>query len=125
MPRDQRDLLQVLKAELEFLEKGGYASQQVASWRAPFIFEDSPSCFGHIAGPEHSCSDCVLINLVPAKSRTECVPCRHIPITTDGATIDSLYRSGTQRELEWALDKWLRSKIKELEQERTRTAKAS
>ena len=125
MPRDQRDLLQVLKSELDFLEKGGYASPQVSSWRAPFIFEDSPSCFGHVVGPQHSCTDCVLINLVPPQSRAECVPCRHIPITPEGATIDSLYRSGTQRELEWALDKWLRFKIKELEGDQAQRAKAS
>lgn len=116
MSCDQRDLLQVLKAELEFLEKGGYATRQAISWRAPFIFEDSPSCFGRIAGNEpHSCKDCVLIDLVPAAARGESVPCRHIPITPDGATIESFYRSGTQQELEWAFDKWLRARIKDLE----------
>ena len=47
MPNDDRDLLTVLKAELEFLEKGGYRHSPHARWRPQFIFEDSPTCMNY------------------------------------------------------------------------------
>ena len=47
MANDDRDLLTVLKAELAFLEKGGYRHSPSARWRPQFIFEDSPTCMNH------------------------------------------------------------------------------
>ena len=44
MTKDKRDLLDVLKAELQFLEKGGYRHTARAEWRPQFIFQDSPTC---------------------------------------------------------------------------------
>ncbi len=44
MPKDDRNLLDVLKFELEFLEQGGYGRLPREAWRARFIFEDSPTC---------------------------------------------------------------------------------
>lgn len=44
MQKDERDLLDVLKFELEFLEKGGYGRSPRQAWRPQFIFEDSPTC---------------------------------------------------------------------------------
>ena len=38
---DVRKLLETLKAELDFVNRGGYRK---ASWRPQFIFEDSPTC---------------------------------------------------------------------------------
>src|SRR6516225_818465 len=40
--KDNRDLPQILKAELEFLETGGYRSSPKVRWRPHFVFEDSP-----------------------------------------------------------------------------------
>jgi hypothetical protein len=50
MPSDERELLAVLKAELAFLEKGGYRNGPGARPRQTFVFEDSPTClsFGRI-----------------------------------------------------------------------------
>ncbi len=55
-----KNTLQVLKQELEFLEKGGYRSP--IAWRWPLAFEDSPTCSNHrrSACPE---ADCVLMIL--------------------------------------------------------------
>jgi hypothetical protein len=53
---------------------------------------------------------------VPPASRSEAIPCRHIPLNEAGETIDSFYRRRTQLELEEALSSWLRKRIKELEQ---------
>jgi len=44
MPRDERNLLEVLKSELRFLQKGGYGRLPCAQWRAPLVFEDSLTC---------------------------------------------------------------------------------
>ena len=116
MANDDRDLLEVLKFELEFLEKGGYGRSPRQPWRAPLVFEDSPSCMNYDSkdrpGP---CSDCVLMQFVPFERRTAIIPCRHIPLNDAGETVNSLYRTGTQEELEEALGNWLRTTIKRLE----------
>ena len=57
------------------------------------------------------------MELVPPDLRNGKIPCRHIPLNAKGETIDSLYRTGTQMELETALTKWLKSTIKKLELE--------
>jgi hypothetical protein len=43
------------------------------------------------------------------------VPCRYIPLSNRGETVDSFYRSGTQEELELALRQWLAATIERLE----------
>lgn len=122
MATDDRDLLTVLRAELEFLEKGGYRHSPSAPWRPQFIFEDSPTCLNH-GRIEHlrPCSECLLMNLVPADCRDEKIPCRHIPLNAQGFTIDTYYRLGTHEEIETALAAWLRKTIKELEAKRVQT----
>lgn len=115
MRGDGRNLVSVLKAELAFLESGGYWSVRSPSSRAPLIFEDSPTCLRYgsrqQAGP---CSECVLAPLVPADHIFDKVPCRHIPLNEQGETLDSLYRSVTQEKIESAVARWLRVKISEL-----------
>ena len=114
MTSDDRDLLTVLKAELEFLEKGGYRQSPSARWRPQFIFEDSPTCINHgRTGVPRPCSECILMNLVPADCRNG-VPCRHIPLNAEGYTIDTYYRLGTQEEVEAAMVAWLRKIIEHL-----------
>ncbi len=123
MANDDRDLLEVLKFELEFLEKGGYGRSPRTAWRPQFIFEDSPTClnFGDPHG-SRPCDECVLMQLVPAERRSERVPCRHIPLNAAGETVDSYYRTGTQWELEKALADWLRATIRRLEEKGPREA---
>jgi hypothetical protein len=124
MAKDERDMLEVLKAELEFLEKGGYGRPPREPWRPACIFEDSPSCVNHEAkqdGAQHElapCTDCILIDLVPAESRSEKIPCRHIQLTASGETLDSLYRYGDEYEIEETVRNWLRKSIYRLERER-------
>ena len=43
MPKDDRKLLSVLKAELAFLEQGGYRNLPSSPWRSPLVFQDSPT----------------------------------------------------------------------------------
>jgi hypothetical protein len=122
MQKDERDLLEVLKFELKFLEDGGYGRSPRAVWRPQLIFEDSPTCM-NLNSPEGPmpCTDCVLIQLVPPEFRSEQIPCRHIPFDSSGETLDSLYRYGDQVEIEEVVGGWLRTTIKRLEEERAAT----
>jgi len=119
MYKDERDLLDVLKAELSFLEKGGYGRSPRESWRQPLIFEDSPSCMNYDSKDHFEpCSECVLFQLVPPQFRAKQFPCRHIPFTAEGDTLDSLYRCSDQFEVENVFGNWLRKTIADLEEGR-------
>jgi hypothetical protein len=116
MSNDKRNLLTVLKAELEFVEKGGYRYTARAAWRPQFIFQDSPTCLNFDPAQQpRPCRECVLMQLVPADSQRRNIACRYIPLNEQGETIDSFYRSGTREELESAMRKWLRATIQRLE----------
>jgi hypothetical protein len=116
MPNDERSLLPVLKAELAFLEKGGYRNTPDAQWRPKFLFEDSPTCLNfHRVKDRRPCSDCVMNTLVPSDCLAETYPCRHIPLNEAGFTIDTYYRLGTFEEAEVALRTWLQKMIQKLE----------
>ena len=119
MQKDERDLLEVLKFELEFLEQGGYGRSPRTPWKPQYIFEDSLTCmnydFKENPGP---CSDCVLMHLVPPERRAEMIPCRHIPFNVSEQTLDSLYRHGDQNYVEETVGNWLRAAIQRLEEER-------
>jgi hypothetical protein len=120
----RHDVLKRLKAELAFLEGGGYRRSPRLPWRAPYVFEESPSC-PNSSDPSrpHACEDCWLIEFVPPDLRDEQVPCRFIPLAANGVTVDSLYRHGTPAETEEALGKWLRERIHELEAELSEAAR--
>lgn len=124
MAQDDRDILDILRFELSFLQDGGYGRSPQAPWRAPAIFEDSPICpnFCDPARP-HPCESCLLEQFVPQGQRKESIPCRFIPITNDGRTVEDLYRTGSQNEMEEALGSWLRAEIQRIEQERGLTKK--
>jgi hypothetical protein len=124
MAKDERDLLDLLKFELKFLEDGGYGRSPHTPWRRPIVFEDSVTCpnFGDPAHT-HPCSECLLMEFVPAELKDQASPCRLIPLTPKGETADYFYRCGTQLELEEALAGWLRDQISQIEQQREQTSK--
>jgi hypothetical protein len=119
MSDDKRDILEVLRFELNFLEQGGYGRSVRTPWKPTSIFLDSLSCinFNDPARP-HPCSECLLSDFVPNESQDQQVPCHHIPITSDGETVDTMERTCNQAELEEALKNWLREAIRRIEQER-------
>jgi hypothetical protein len=108
--------LEVLRFELKFLEDGGYGRSPRTPWQATNIFEDSPTClnFDDPSRP-HPCNECVLMQFVPKEKQDEQVPCRSIPLTAHGETVNDFYRSGKQIETEEALKGWLRAAIAHLE----------
>jgi len=122
MPTDNRNLLDVLKFELEFLEQGGYGRLPRESWRPRFIFEDSPTCMNFNSKDREPCSKCLLMQFVPENARKEQTPCIHIPLSPSGETLESLYSTGTQREIEEALGAWLQATIHRLEAEKIKQA---
>jgi hypothetical protein len=126
MPQDDRNLVEVLKAELLFIENGGYRDSPRALQKPQFIFEDSPTCINHdsVENPR-PCSECALMRFVPVDCRNEKIPCRHIVLNAHGYCIDTYYRLGTQEEVEAAVAVWLRGTIQQLERERDQEPKKS
>ena len=120
MTNDNRETIEVLNAELDFVEKGGYGRSVKTPWQPTSIFQDSPSCL-NLGDRErtHPCSECLLIDFVPPEARAEDVPCHHIPLNATGATIDELECKGDQPETEETVKSWLRGTINNLEEQRT------
>ena len=118
MRTDTQELLNFLKAELKTLESGHYTVCERQPWRARLVFEDCEYCPNYGRSERTvPCQECPLIGLVPHDHRQEKVPCRFIPLNANGDTLDSLYRSGTQEELEAAVGEWLRRTIRHIEAE--------
>ena len=112
MHQGDAEIFKMFQFELKFLEDGGYRHSPRTPWRAPYVFEDSPSCINfQDAARLHPCSECLLMEFVPPQFRGETAPCRFIPLTEAGESVDYFYRSGTQMELEGALACWLRKQI--------------
>ena len=116
MTRDDRDILELLKAELDFLEKGGYGRSVRTPWLTTSIFQDSPSC-ACFPFRTHD-SECALMVFVPAEFRSEDTPCHFIPLNQDGETAAMIEERGDQQRLEEAIRNWLRARIGQIEQER-------
>jgi hypothetical protein len=119
MSTDKRDILDVLKFELNFLEQGGYGRSVRTPWKPTSIFQDSLSCI-NFNDPErpHPCDECLLTDFVPATGEAQNVPCHHIPLNPDGETVDTMERQCNQGELEDAVKNWLRDTIKRIEADR-------
>jgi hypothetical protein len=119
MARDDRDLLEVLKFELKFLESGGYERSVRTAWKGTSIFQDSITCI-NFGDPDRSrpCDECLLIDFVPLDQQSSDVPCHHIPITERGETIESIEHGMNREEVEEAVKDWLRKIIRQIEVER-------
>jgi hypothetical protein len=124
MLTDDRDVLDVLKFELDFIEKGGYGRSVRTPWLPTSIFQDSLTClnFGD-PNRSHPCDECMLMALVPPERRSEKVPCHHIPLTAEGETIHHLERNEKQDAMEDVVKNWLRRMIKILEEARAEQAR--
>jgi len=122
MANDERDVLEVLKEELDFIEKGGYGRSVRTPWREKSTFQDSLSCINYgYPYRAHPCSECHLLEFVSPEHRTEPVPCHFIPLNADGDTIQDLELQDNQPKLERQVIEWLRAEIKQIEQARAKT----
>jgi len=119
MPKDDRDILELLKFELDFIEKGGYGRSVRTPWKPTSAFQDSITCI-NFGDPyrSHPCDECLLMQFVPEEHRSENVPCHHIVLNEAGETVDNLESQDSQQDLEEKVKTWLRSAIRRIEQER-------
>src|SRR4029077_4490122 len=97
MAKDERDILELLRSELAFIEQGGYGRSVRTPWKARSSFRESLTCVNY-ALPEkaHPCAECHLIDFVPADKRGEELPCHAIPLNADGDTVESLEDENNQ-----------------------------
>jgi hypothetical protein len=116
MGRDRRDVLELFREELDFIEKGGYGRSVRTPWKPTSTFQDSLTCinFGQKLGT-HPCDECRLIDYVPTEKRGEAIPCHHIPLTESGETVETLELKENQQKMENTVKQWLASRITQLE----------
>jgi hypothetical protein len=121
MAQDDRDILELLREELDFIEQGGYGRSVKTPWKQTSVFQGSLSCinFGY-PYRAHSCNECHLLDFVPPEGRAEVVPCHHIPLNEAGATVETLEMEDNQQKLETTVKDWLRARIRQIEEERAR-----
>lgn len=123
MENDDRDILEVLKEELSFIEQGGYGRSVKTPWKATSVFQDSLSCLNYgYPYKAHPCHDCLLTAFVPPEGQATFVPCHHIPLNEAGETITELELEDNQHKLEESVKGWLRARIREIEEQRAATA---
>jgi len=121
MPEDDRDILELLYEELDFIEKGGYGRSVKTPWKPTSVFQDSLSCLNYgYPYRAHPCSSCSLIDFVPSEERGQTVPCHHIPLNETGDTVETLETEENQQKMEESVKKWLRLRIEHIEQERAK-----
>lgn len=112
MTKDDRDMIGVLKEELDFIEKGGYGRSVRTPWLPKSIFQDSLSCLNYAYRfHAHPCSECHLIDFVPPENRSEMVPCHFIPLNKAGDTIQELESEGLEYRAQNLVGDWLRAQI--------------
>jgi hypothetical protein len=123
MAKDDRDILELLKEELAFIEQGGYGRSVRTPWLPKSIFQDSLTCINY-ADPNHSipCNECPLTELISVEHRSANIPCHLIPLNEAGETIEDLEAQDNQQKLEATLKQWMRNKIKEIEEARAMRA---
>jgi hypothetical protein len=117
MPKDQQNILEILKSELEFLEKGGYgapAKQQAES--VSTMFADSLTCLNYgYPYRVHPCGECPLMEFVPEDRRVSAMPCHHIPLDSSGQTVEALEEAQNPTGMQEAVKTWLRETISRIE----------
>ena len=124
MDHDNRDILNLLQDELDFIEKGGYGRSVRTPWKPTSSFQDSLTCLNY-ADPSHAypCESCHLIDFVSPELRETTIPCHHIALNTAGETVEDLEVKDNQSKTEEVLKNWLKEQIKRIETQRSgRTA---
>ena len=125
MSHDDRDILELLKEELDFIEKGGYGRSVRIPWKSKSALQDSLTCVNYgYPYRAHPCNECHLLDFVSPEHHGKEVPCHYIPLNDDGETIEDMEAEGNQAKLERKVKGWLCARIKEIEKERTLQALA-
>jgi hypothetical protein len=125
MTNDDRDILELLKDELRFIEQGGYGRSVRTPWKPTSTFQDSLTCINYgYPYRAHPCNECHLIEFVDPEHKCTEIPCHHIPLNEAGETIEDLEAVDNQAKLEGRVKEWLRTTIDRIEEERAKQAMA-
>lgn len=125
MAHDDRDILELLKSELDFIEQGGYGRSVRTPWKPQSTFQDSLTCINYgYPYRAHPCNECHLLDFVSPEHHSAEVPCHYIPLNETGETIEDFEAQDNQAKLERKVRDWLRTKIKQIEEERATLAVA-
>jgi hypothetical protein len=123
MTNDDRDILEVLKEELDFIEKGGYGRSVRTPWKPTSAFQDSLTCINYgYPYRAHPCNECHLLEFVSPEHHSAEVPCHFIPLNEAGDTIEDLESGDNEAKLEREVKAWLRARIQKIEEERATPA---
>ena len=123
MANDDRDILELLKEELDFIEKGGYGRSVRTPWKPKSAFQDSLTCINYgYPYRAHPCNECHLLDFVDTEHRSEQVPCHFIRLNEAGDTIEDLELEDNEVKLERKVEGWLRTTIGQIEEERSKQA---
>ena len=114
VPKSRREIVNLLKQELAFLERGGYGG--AIPWRPVSMFLDSPSCPNRLDVERTTpCAQCWLFQFVPERFHQEMNACHFISLNREGESVHSMSRQYTPAEVEAALKTWLEAEIRHLE----------
>jgi len=116
MPKDQQDILEILKSELEFIEKNGYGTSGERKGEAvSTMFADSPTCLNYgYPYRTHPCGECPLMEFVPEDERVSPMPCHHIPLDSCGTTVDAMEEREHPAAMQEAVKTWLQQTIRRM-----------
>lgn len=117
MPMDRLDILEILKSELEYIEKNGYGTageRKVETLST--MFADSPTCLNYgYPYRTHPCGECPLMEFVPEDDRVSAMPCHHIPLDSSGTTVETMEERENPAGMQEAVKTWLQQTIRQME----------
>lgn len=121
MPKEGQSTLEILKSELEFIEKGGYGiPDKKEAGATSTIFADSVTCLNYgYPYRTHPCGECPLMEFVPDEERLSAMPCHHIPLDQSGRTVEGFEEAENHAAMQEALKAWLRETISRLESQQS------
>jgi hypothetical protein len=123
MANDERDILEVLKEELDFIDQGGYGRSVRTPWKPKSAFQDSLTCINYgYPYRAHPCNECHLLEFVSPEHQAAEVPCHFIQLNDSGETIEDLESEDNEAKLERKVRDWLRARIYEIEEKRSTQA---
>ncbi len=121
---NKKEVVQALKLEIDFIEKGGYSPSVREPHRKPRTFRDSVTCLNlGLDEKKEPCANCFLSEFVPPEARaSEGDLCHQIPLNDRGDTVESLEREGNPDKLQAVMLDWLKKTVARLEAETTTEA---
>lgn len=114
MKRPKEEMIERLKLEIDFIQKGGYNPLVRFPREEPKVFRDSISCLNlGLKEKIEPCDECFLMEFVPSEAAHLDEPCHYIPLNSKSDTVASLESDSEKQKS--ALLTWLKSTVRKLE----------